>query len=82
MMDSKVKQLNQLLIIILRFFVAHNYVIACREKLQFLAGNVGLDLLRRQVGECLYTIQSFYSNTNWVEMFGRTPYLDFGELVF
>jgi len=55
-------------------------VIACRDKLQFLAaGKESLDLLRKQVGECLYTIQSFYSNTNWVEMYGGIPYLDFGE---
>ena len=59
--------------------LAHNHVIACREKLQFLAAEKeSLDLLRKQVGECLYTIQSFYSNTNWVEMYGGTPYLDFG----
>ena len=57
-------------------------MIACRDKLQFLAaGKESLDLLRKQVGECLYTIQSFYSNTNWVEMYGGIPYLDFGELV-
>ena len=83
MLDLKLKQFNQPLIIMLLFFAAHNHVIACREKLQRLAvEKASLDLLRRQVGECLYTIQSFYSNTNWVEMYGGTPYLDFGELVF
>jgi hypothetical protein len=33
-----------------------------------------LDELRRQLGECLYVVQSFYSNTNWVEMFGGVSY--------
>ena len=84
MLNLNLKQINQpLIIILLFFFAAHNHVIACREKLQFLAAEKeSLDLLRRQVGECLYTIRSFYSYTNWVEMYGRTPYLDFGELAF
>jgi hypothetical protein len=37
------------------------------------------DELRRQLGECLYVIQSFYSNTNWVEMFGGVSYPNFGK---
>jgi hypothetical protein len=40
--------------------------------------NDDLEELRKQVAVCLYTIQSFYSNTNWVEMKGSTPYLSFG----
>ena len=38
-----------------------------------------LDELRRQLGECLYVVQSFYSNTNWVEMFGGVSYPNFGK---
>jgi len=37
------------------------------------------DELRRQLGECLYVVQSFYSNTNWVEMFHGVSYADFGK---
>jgi hypothetical protein len=37
------------------------------------------DELRRQLGECLYVVQSFYSNTNWVEMFGGVSYPNFGK---
>lgn len=38
-----------------------------------------LDGLRKKLAVCLYTIQSFYSNTNWIEMFGEQVYEDFGE---
>ena len=38
-----------------------------------------IDELRRQLGECLYVVQSFYSNTNWVEMFGGVAYANFGK---
>ncbi|XP_071138743.1 von Willebrand factor A domain-containing protein 7-like [Mytilus edulis] len=55
---------------------AHSSLISCRSKL--LERKEDLTELRRQLGECLYTIQSFYSNTNWVEMYGPKPYLDFG----
>ncbi|VDH95009.1 Hypothetical predicted protein [Mytilus galloprovincialis] len=56
--------------------LAHSSLISCRSKL--LERKEDLTELRRQLGECLYTIQSFYSNTNWVEMYGPKPYLDFG----
>jgi hypothetical protein len=58
------------------FISAHNHVIACRKGL--LLRKDDLEELRKQVAVCLYTIQSFYSNTNWVEMKGSTPYLSFG----
>ncbi|XP_060084678.1 von Willebrand factor A domain-containing protein 7-like [Ylistrum balloti] len=32
-----------------------------------------------RVGKCLMIIQSFYSNTNWVEMNGAVPYTNFGS---
>lgn len=31
------------------------------------------------IGQCLYTIQAFYSGTNWVEMNGNSVYRDFGK---
>ncbi|XP_033725156.1 uncharacterized protein LOC117315121 [Pecten maximus] len=38
-----------------------------------------VELLIKKVGKCLMIIQSFYSNTNWVEMNGGAPYQDFGK---
>lgn len=38
-----------------------------------------LPLIREMIGQCLYTIQAFYSGTNWVEMYGDTVYRDFGK---
>ena len=52
-------------------------MIACRDGIRERAGNI--DELRSKLGECLYTVQSFYSNTNWVEMSGNIPYYDFGK---
>lgn len=63
-----------------RFFLAHSYLIACKTKL--IARKNYIEELRKQLGECLYTLQSFYSNTNWIEMFGPKPYFDFGKLLF
>jgi hypothetical protein len=40
-----------------------------------------MDLLLHQLGACLYTVQSFYSNTNWVEMNGDAVYEDFGSVL-
>ncbi|XP_052077823.1 uncharacterized protein LOC127715706 isoform X7 [Mytilus californianus] len=59
-----------------QILLAHQHVISCRNKLSQLKNDV--DELRKQLGECLYTVQSFYSNTNWVEMKGAVPYKDFG----
>ncbi|XP_076117602.1 uncharacterized protein LOC143085246 [Mytilus galloprovincialis] len=56
--------------------LAHHHVISCKDKLIQLKNDVVE--LRKQLGECLYTVQSFYSNTNWVEMYGSVPYKDFG----
>ncbi|CAG2256285.1 unnamed protein product [Mytilus edulis] len=47
-------------------------------KMKLIARQNDLDELITQLGECLYTIQSFYSNTNWVEMYGGVVYEDFG----
>ncbi|XP_063437380.1 uncharacterized protein LOC134718656 isoform X2 [Mytilus trossulus] len=59
-----------------QIFLAHNFVKSCKQKL--IARKDDLDEFITQLGECLYTVQSFYSNTNWVEMFGGVAYEDFG----
>lgn len=50
---------------------------SCQPKL--ILRKDDLDEFTKQLGECLYTIQSFYSNTNWVEMYGGVAYGDFGK---
>ncbi|XP_060079491.1 von Willebrand factor A domain-containing protein 7-like [Ylistrum balloti] len=44
--------------------------------------NGSIDLLIDKVGKCLMIIQSFYSNTNWIEMMvnGGESFLKFGTL--
>ncbi|XP_033725346.1 von Willebrand factor A domain-containing protein 7-like [Pecten maximus] len=44
--------------------------------------NSSMNLVVDKVGKCLMIIQSFYSNTNWIEMMvnGRQSYLNFGTL--
>ncbi|OWF37843.1 von Willebrand factor A domain-containing protein 7-like [Mizuhopecten yessoensis] len=42
--------------------------------------DTAVTLLVEKLGKCLMIIQSFYSNTNWVEMNGRVAYTDFGSL--
>ncbi|XP_076081650.1 uncharacterized protein LOC143052490 isoform X2 [Mytilus galloprovincialis] len=59
-----------------QIILAHNFVKSCKQKL--IARKNDLDEFITQLGECLYTIQSFYSNTNWVEMYGGVAYEDFG----
>ncbi|CAC5391366.1 unnamed protein product [Mytilus coruscus] len=59
-----------------QIFLSHNFVKSCKQKL--IARKDDLNEFIIQLGECLYTIQSFYSNTNWVEMYGGVAYEDFG----
>lgn len=69
-----------LLLVFITWFVlipAHNFVKSCKQKL--IARKDDIDEFIKQLGECLYTIQSFYSNTNWVEMYGGVAYDDFGK---
>ncbi|CAC5380928.1 unnamed protein product [Mytilus coruscus] len=54
---------------------AHQHVISWRGKLSQLKNDVVE--LQKKLGKCLYTVQSFYSNTNGVEMNGAVPYKDF-----
>ncbi|CAG2200871.1 unnamed protein product [Mytilus edulis] len=56
--------------------LAHNFVKSCKQKLNARKNDTNEFIT--QLGECLYTIQSFYSNTNWVEMKGGIVYEDFG----
>ncbi|CAC5419675.1 unnamed protein product [Mytilus coruscus] len=56
--------------------LAHNFVKSCKQK--FIERKNDTNEFITQLGECLYTIQSFYSNTNWVEMYGGVVYEDFG----
>ncbi|XP_063437370.1 uncharacterized protein LOC134718650 [Mytilus trossulus] len=56
--------------------LAHNFVKSCKQKLNARKNDANEFIT--QLGECLYTIQSFYSNTNWVEMYGEKVYKDFG----
>ena len=60
------------------FIIAHSFVKSCKQILQ--DSKQDMDLLLQQLGACLYTVQSFYSNTNWVEMNGNAVYEDFGSV--
>ena len=63
---------------------AHNHVVRLRRAiedpqladLKKLTAN--LPILREKIGQALYTICAFYSNTNWVEMNGASAYKEFG----
>ncbi|XP_063436345.1 von Willebrand factor A domain-containing protein 7-like [Mytilus trossulus] len=59
---------------------AHNHVIKLRGQIEELAQSTEPDLylIREMIGKCIYTIQAFYSGTNWVEMNGDSVYRDFG----
>lgn len=59
---------------------AHNQVRSLRKTLLDLSNSSGadIDILREKIGHCLYTIQQFYSNTNWVEINGGTILKEFG----
>lgn len=60
-------------------FSAHNYVRSLRKSLIDLAeSGADIDILRERVGQCLYTLKQFYSNTNWVDLHGDTIIKEFG----
>ncbi|XP_055997888.1 von Willebrand factor A domain-containing protein 7-like [Ostrea edulis] len=44
-----------------------------------MTANPHIGLIREKIGYALYTLQEFYSNTNWVELKGDTVYEDFGK---
>ncbi|XP_052084991.1 von Willebrand factor A domain-containing protein 7-like [Mytilus californianus] len=60
--------------------LAHNHVIKLRGQIKELAQSAepNISLIREMIGKCIYTIQAFYSGTNWVEMNGDEVYNDFG----
>ncbi|XP_052084364.1 von Willebrand factor A domain-containing protein 7-like [Mytilus californianus] len=60
--------------------LANIHILQLRKQIGQLAQSSGPDLsfIRDLIGKCLYTIQAFYSGTNWVEMNGNTVYRDFG----
>lgn len=61
---------------------AHNHVIKLRGQIEELAQSTEPDLylIREMIGKCIYTIQAFYSGTNWVEINGDSVYKDFGKI--
>ncbi|XP_052698330.1 von Willebrand factor A domain-containing protein 7-like isoform X1 [Crassostrea angulata] len=62
-----------------QILTAHNYIRSLRRSLIDLAqSRPDIDILRERVGQCLYTLQQFYSNTNWVELHGDTIIKEFG----
>ena len=38
--------------------------------------------VRKLIGEYLFTVQMFYSNTNWVETFGNATCQELGQVIF
>ncbi|VDI79844.1 Hypothetical predicted protein [Mytilus galloprovincialis] len=60
--------------------LANTHILQRRKQIEQLAqsSEPDLPLIREMIGLCLYTIQAFYSGTNWVEMNGDTVYRDFG----
>ncbi|XP_062566521.1 von Willebrand factor A domain-containing protein 7-like [Saccostrea cucullata] len=64
-----------------QIFLAHNHVRSLRKSLIDLsksASTADIEILRERIGHCLYTIQQFYSNTNWVELKGDAILKEFG----
>lgn len=64
------------------FTLAHNYIRTLRQSIADLSSTAttedDLEEIREKVGAALYTIQEFYSNTNWIELMGNKIYEDFG----
>lgn len=67
--------------------IAHNYIRTLRQSIADLSSTAtsedDLEEIREKVGAALYTIQEFYSNTNWIELTERMRnnkiYEDFGQ---
>lgn len=64
------------------FTLAHNYIRTLRQSIADLSSTAttedDLEEIREKVGAALYTIQEFYSNTNWIELMENKIYEDFG----
>lgn len=64
---------------------AHNYIRTLRQSIQDLSKSAtddDIEQIRVKIGAALYTIQEFYSNTNWIELRGNAVYEDFGKLPY
>ncbi|XP_055995684.1 uncharacterized protein LOC125647200 isoform X2 [Ostrea edulis] len=62
--------------------IAHNYIRTLRQSIQDLSKSAtddDIEQIRVKIGAALYTIQEFYSNTNWIELRGNAVYEDFGQ---
>ncbi|XP_061178318.1 uncharacterized protein LOC133186947 [Saccostrea echinata] len=62
--------------------IAHNYIRNLRQTIKGLSQTATTDdieQIREKIGAALYTIQEFYSNTNWVELRRNGVYEDFGQ---
>ncbi|XP_076072005.1 von Willebrand factor A domain-containing protein 7-like [Mytilus galloprovincialis] len=59
---------------------SHTFLVSLRQKMKELVKepDYSTSLLREYVGKSLYTIQAFYSTTNWVEMDRNKTYKEFG----
>lgn len=78
------KTLDVLIILRFFFFVAHILIKQIRNRIVDFSNNANIvksniSLIREDVATILYIIQEFYSNTNWVELFGNRIYNDFGN---
>lgn len=67
------------------FFAAHILIRQIRNRIVDFSNNSAIvksniSLIREDVATILYIIQEFYSNTNWIELYGNnTIYGDFGN---
>ncbi|XP_063416206.1 von Willebrand factor A domain-containing protein 7-like [Mytilus trossulus] len=59
---------------------AHTFLVSLRQQMKEIVKepDYSTSLLRENVGKSLYTIQAFYSTTNWVEMDRNKTYREFG----
>ncbi|XP_062573733.1 von Willebrand factor A domain-containing protein 7-like [Saccostrea cucullata] len=61
--------------------LAHIYIRNLRHEIMHFSKAAVPDIseIREVVARALYTIQEFYSNTNWIELHGNAVYEDFGQ---
>ena len=63
-------------------FLAHNHIRSLRQNIKTLSNTTSdaiLEEIREKIGAAIYTIQEFYSNTNWIELNGPVVYKEFGK---
>ncbi|XP_078333516.1 von Willebrand factor A domain-containing protein 7-like isoform X2 [Crassostrea virginica] len=62
--------------------LAHNHIRSLRQNIKTLSNTTSdaiLEEIREKIGAAIYTIQEFYSNTNWIELNGPVVYKEFGQ---